>query len=419
MNFFDLIPSFIASLCIVAAENTGGLHGASGNMFHVDHSARRFELLKETEYDPKTEIGKSRFTVHWEETTEIIQVTEPTDFTVVPAPSMAEFYGLDATNVRAANAGEAFVARVAIVVTGATKLEPSVRDRPSFIGPFTPDKLPGSRSGTIMLNAVPVPVSLAKNHAKITHCQPIDATALESGFWRVDLEGAQRDGRFVASRMQVSPLPDPRITDDPRLPRVLVIGDSISMNYHEAAKTALHGVANYHRNDGNAFSSSHGVNNTELWLGNFRQQGLHWDVIQFNHGLHDLKQAYDRETDTFGAYAVPIERFQTNLEQQIAILKQTGATLIWCSTTPIPNDIKSQYSRRKGAEILYNQAALEVMRRHPEILVNDLHGVVANSPVYDRWRTTKDVHFYATDEQKTLGEAVASVVKQALKNRNK
>jgi hypothetical protein len=70
---------------------------------------------------------------------------------------------------------------------------------------------------------------------------------------------------------------------------MLVIGDSISMNYHEAAKAALRGVANYHRNEGNCFSTVQGVRNMELWLGNYQKKGLHWDVIQFNHGLHDLK----------------------------------------------------------------------------------------------------------------------------------
>lgn len=79
----------------------------------------------------------------------------------------------------------------------------------------------------------------------------------------------------------------------PELPRVLVIGDSISMNYHDAAKAALAGVADYYRNEGNAGTSENGVGNAETWLGDYRQPGRHWDVIQFNHGLHDLKQAYD------------------------------------------------------------------------------------------------------------------------------
>jgi acyl-CoA thioesterase-1 len=104
--------------------------------------------------------------------------------------------------------------------------------------------------------------------------------------------------------------PAPRATDDPKLPRVLVIGDSISMNYHEAAKSALAGAANCHRNEGNAASSANGVSNMELWLGNYREKGFHWDVIQFNHGLHDLKQPYDAATDTWGDYSVSPADYQ-------------------------------------------------------------------------------------------------------------
>ena len=42
---------------------------------------------------------------------------------------------------------------------------------------------------------------------------------------------AQTDGRFVIDHMEVTPLPIPATVDDPKLPRVLIIGDSISMNY--------------------------------------------------------------------------------------------------------------------------------------------------------------------------------------------
>lgn len=213
--------------------------------------------------------------------------------------------------------------------------------------------------------------------------------------------------------------PAPRASDDPKLPRVLVIGDSISMNYHEAAKSALAGLANYHRNEGNCFSTEHGVQNMELWLGNYREKGFHWDVIQFNHGLHDLKQPYDAATDTWGDYAVPLADYQANLEKEIAILRKTGAKLIWCSTTPVQNDNKSTYARRKGASKIFNDAALEVIRRHPAILITDLHALVDASPVFDNWRKAKDVHFYQIEEQKVLAEAVAATVRKALEKPSK
>jgi len=218
----------------------------------------------------------------------------------------------------------------------------------------------------------------------------------------------------VVARMEVSALEDPRKSDDPKLPRVLVIGDSISMNYHESAKAALKGVANYHRNEGNSFSSVHGVNNAELWLGNYQEKGGQWDVIQFNHGLHDLKQAYDKASDTFGEYAVSKELYKASLEKEIAILKKTGAKLIWCTTTPVPTDIKSEYARRKGAAKEFNEAALEVMKRHPEILINDLHGLVGEAFVFNDWWDTKDPHFYKPEEQQALGKAVAEAVRKAL-----
>ena len=278
---------------------------------------------------------------------------------------------------------------------------------------FTPDPAK-MRAGSIQIGDKAVPISLRERYWKIWWHQRLKAADLAKGFWKVELEATKKGERFVASRIKVVQLPDPRETDDPKLPRMLVIGDSISMNYHQAAKEALDGVANYHRCEGNAFSSAHGVKNSELWMGEFKEPGFHWDVIQFNHGLHDLKQAYDKDADTFGPYAMPLEDYEKNLEKQIAILRASGAKLIFATTTPVPNDNKSTYARRKGAAKEFNAAAMEVMKKHPDILINDLYGVVEGSPVFDHWRTTKDVHFYKPEEQQALGKAVGNAARKAL-----
>jgi acyl-CoA thioesterase-1 len=391
-----------------------GLNGATGNIFKMDLKSRSFELLKETAYDPKTDVGKSRYTVHWTEKTTITKVAEQTSFAGLKGPVIADFHGIDDANSKALAEGRPFEARVAIVLADAKIATGVDKDHRQIVSWFTPDPGKAPRSGSIEVNGKPVKVSMRKRNSRIYVHETLSPADLGTGFWKTTIQGAEVDGRFVIDRMEVSPLVDPRTVDDPKLPRVLVVGDSISMNYHEAAKGALLGVANYHRNEGNSFSTVFGVANMELWLGDYKERGLHWDVIQFNHGLHDLKQTYDPATDTFGDYAVPLEDYKRNLEQEIAIMKKTGAKLIWCSTTPVPNSNKGQYARRKGAAAVFNQAAMEVMRKHPEIQVNDLYQVVAGSPVFDDWRKGNDVHFRPA-EQAVLGQAVAEAVRKALK----
>lgn len=400
------------------AAPPGNLDGASGRIFEVNLENRTFELLKETEYDPVTAAGRSRFTVHWTDETVITMVRERDDFDGISKPVMANFYGIHAKGMMAFEAGEPFVARVAVLHAGAGSVEDIEGEKTGVFGWFTPGK--GVREGLLRVEDREVPVSLRPRNWRIFLRAPLAAERLADGFWKTSLHGSADDaGRFVVSRMEVETLPDPRLLDDPKLPRVLVIGDSISMNYHDEAKQALAGVANYHRIDGNAFTSGHGADNAELWLGNYKDKGLHWDVIQFNHGLHDLRQTYEAKTETWGPPQVPIEEYQANLERLIAVLKQTGATLVWASTTPVQRDILGQYARRKGAAAEYNAAALEVMKRHPEIIINDLHGAVAGSPAFDRWRETADVHFYQPAERQALGGAVATAVRKAIALRGK
>jgi alpha-L-fucosidase 2 len=207
--------------------------------------------------------------------------------------------------------------------------------------------------------------------------------------------------------------PDLQVAAASKLPQVLVVGDSISMNYHDAAKAALDGIAQYERIPGNGGPSDRGVALMAEWLGLNAQNGRQWDVIQFNHGLHDLKQAYDAASDSWGDHQVPIAQYKRNLEREIQIMKRTGAALIWCMTTPVPKSNPGRYARRKDEHQLYNRAAMEVMRRHPEIQINDLNRVVCESGVFDAWRKGKNVHFKG-QEQSVLGQAVADAVVKAL-----
>lgn len=76
------------------------------------------------------------------------------------------------------------------------------------------------------------------------------------------------------------------MADTPGLPRVLLVGDSISMGYTEPVRKLLEDKANVHRILENGGPTSHGVENIDKWLGSG-----HWNVIHFNFGLHDLRRA--------------------------------------------------------------------------------------------------------------------------------
>ncbi|MBT8037783.1 MAG: SGNH/GDSL hydrolase family protein [Verrucomicrobiae bacterium] len=394
------------------------LNGARGKIFKVDLPARSFELLKETVLDPQTNEGKSRHTVHWTEQTQFTKIDLQNDFKGLSGPVVVQFEMLNATQADAAAQGKPFVFKMAKVLTQAKSASGMAKDRSNLIAWFTPDPNPEQvRSGTIKINGKPVKVSLSRRRNQIRIYSLTTANDLGSGFWKTTVQGRESDGKFILDSAEIHPLLDPRSVDDPKLPRVLVVGDSISMNYHQAAKKALAGMANYYRVQGNGGPSDRGVSAMELWLGDYAEKGLHWDVIQFNHGLHDLKQAYDEKNDSWGKHQVAIEDYKNNLEKEIAIMKKTGATLIWCETTPVPNNSRGPYARRKGEAAVYNKAAMEVISKYPEILVNKLHQTISESKSMEKWRQGSDVHFWSSELQSVLGDAVAGAVIRAIESR--
>src|SRR4051794_40674109 len=69
----------------------------------------------------------------------------------------------------------------------------------------------------------------------------------------------------------------PEVKEDPALPRVLIIGDSISMYYTPEVRSLLKGKANVYRVPDNGKSTLYGLKNIDYWLGDGN-----WAVIHFN-----------------------------------------------------------------------------------------------------------------------------------------
>jgi len=161
-----------------------------------------------------------------------------------------------------------------------------------------------------------------------------------------------------------------QIEDVPDLPRVLLIGDSISMWYTLGVRQRLEGRANVHRPHRNCRSTQQTLAELEGYLG--RGQ---WDVIHFNCGIHDLthlNESGEPLPPPMGKPQVPLEQYRKNLRLLLDRLERTGARLIWASTTPVGPG--AQY-RFNSDVIAYNGVAAELMRDRG-VWINDLYAVV-------------------------------------------
>ena len=200
----------------------------------------------------------------------------------------------------------------------------------------------------------------------------------------------------AAPRRQPSPSLKP-ITDDPKLPRVLLIGDSISMGYTIPVREKLAGKANVHRPNANCGPTIRGLESLKAWLGDGN-----WDVIHFNFGLHDVRYMADTKQKQ-----VSPEDYEKNLTTLVEQLKATGAKLIWCSTTPIP---EGSDFRKPGEEVEYNKIAARVMEK-AGIETDDLYGYAL--PKLKEIQLPANVHF-STSGSEVLATKVAEEIAKRL-----
>jgi acyl-CoA thioesterase-1 len=277
---------------------------------------------------------------------------------------------------------------------------PSATD-PRFIGHWNPN----AKSRTLTIRGRAYEVSLKKggqssallfNVIGVKDCKPFVN--------RARVVGRKRGDVIMAEEIHVLPIGDQAALDDPKLPRYLFIGDSISGNYNNGLRKALAGKFNLHHPPTNCGPSGKGKKSIVEWLGAHQQKGRHWDVISFNFGHWDAGN--DKKT------------YQENLEAVIAHLKKTKAKLIWVTTCPVPKgflpagnlaqDGKAPKRTSGVMEKYLNPWALEVMKRHPEISICDQWQYCKDheAGLYKDWWLGKNVHFKGERAEK-LGHFLA------------
>ncbi|QDU88444.1 Arylsulfatase [Pirellulimonas nuda] len=200
------------------------------------------------------------------------------------------------------------------------------------------------------------------------------------------------------------------LADAPPAPRVLLIGDSISIGYTPFVTSMLDGEADVTRIKGNAASTTKTLQRIDEVLGDEP-----WDVIHFNWGLHDLcyrspdsKEQGNRDKIN-GVLSTTLDQYEQNLNTLVERLEKTGAKLIWASTTVVP---EGEAGRFVGDDVKYNAVAARVMQQHG-VAVNDLYEVSASFPATD-FVGPGNVHFTRAGYKK-LAAPVAESIRTALR----
>lgn len=126
--------------------------------------------------------------------------------------------------------------------------------------------------------------------------------------------------------------------------------------------------------------------------------------------MHDLKRMED------GEHQVSLAQYSANLRTITHALAKTGATLIWCSTTPVPNVAMEDMSPPRLATdvTLFNAAAFEAVNASIAVGGVAIHDLYSHAlPELGSIQREKNVHF-SGDGSEFLGGSVVAALLRAL-----
>ena len=201
------------------------------------------------------------------------------------------------------------------------------------------------------------------------------------------------------------------------LPKILIIGDSISGGYFPFVQDSLIGKAKVFqptyidengKTKGCCGGTTQGLKEMDSFLSNKK-----WDIIHFNFGLHDIKHidpvTGKNSKNLSHPHQASPEEYGRNLIEIIKKLKRTGAKLIFATTTPYPDKLGKQM-RSPGMPKIYNQVAIKIMNKS-EIKINDLYSLVL--PRVNELQRPNNVHFNIKGSE-FLAEQVLKSIKGSL-----
>ena len=185
--------------------------------------------------------------------------------------------------------------------------------------------------------------------------------------------------------------------NETNLPRVLLIGDSITRDYYPGVQRQLEGKVYVGRLSSSAFISDPVLSKQiEMVLSQYK-----FNIIHFNNGMHGWQHSEAEYEKAFPQFLKTIRKFAPN------------AKLIWASTTPLkvspnlPADNQTQATDERIAA--RNTSALKIAQASG-ITVDDLNTLMRGHPEFH----SDNVHF--NDQGVALQAAqVAEHIEKALK----
>jgi len=179
--------------------------------------------------------------------------------------------------------------------------------------------------------------------------------------------------------------------DKDELPRVLLVGDSITRGYFSGVEKHLAGKAYCARLTTSKCVSDPSFNDDLLLL----LKQYNFSAIHFNNGLH--------------GWGYSEEQYRDGLSKTIDAIKKhsDGAKLIWATTTPVreKEDLET-FAERTDRVKVRNQLASEIMTKH-HIPTDDLFELTKD---HAEWTSGDGVHFNAKGNEALAKQVAESVL---------
>ena len=193
------------------------------------------------------------------------------------------------------------------------------------------------------------------------------------------------------------------------LPVVILLGDSIRMNYQQTVVAELTGKATVLAPKENCRHTKFVLENLEKWI-----KGRNASLVHINVGLHDMFLG-----SATGQPRHSLEVYEANLRAVFVKLKElTDAKIVFALTTPViearqaASEGYKRVVRREADVVRYNARAAQIAHESG-IQVNDVYRLSSLVGTGDVLRESDGIHLSKVGEE-VIGKHVASVIADTL-----